>query len=692
MSDIDDNNLDTTHSTATTTTTTTTTSLDDALDDIVGDVDADADNDNLDDIDIDNNTATENSTTIISDDEAEVEVDADADADGDMVDESASNDVDQQDNSNSAAAASTTEGVANENENGDVASTAVTDDTTTAATTIDGGQGEEGDDDDAGGAGDAASVPDEIKQALNDILDTEAASGLTFNVVKKKLNKLFDKSLIKSLKSSIKAYVTFEVTRRTQQTAELPDIGVTEEAATSAYVDEDDEVDQAEIQQDEEGDSDYDDKHRSKKKRRRIKRKRGRRDDSDTEAGTTSSKRKTEVQGPKRPKTAREIFMKRESHTIRSSSGLTADDSVSVARIAGERWSQMDEEQRQSYVNEAAEDQARYETEMEQIKERDPALYAELISKKKTKGRQRKKAADGSDDEEAAAPKTGVDAIMEQLKPRRGGRGGFAEDDAAVDEVARDLVSQMKDAYNKDIQAIQSKKPAVHKLLLLDRVDNLCSNVGVWKILKDDDILRVMRDWLDTSNNGEIPNIRLRTTLYELLDKNEINISDLEGSEGFAAVGSTLSEHLMSLWAHKDETASNKKLLRKILERWMRNALSSSGDEPVQMSYKDLADAENLKREEIRKRHAELKKQRGVLAPEIVKQKFPQRAFFDYSVRPESDIQVPDAAEMREDDRDNAESKRTMMHKKLAMKQRHANAKAGKPNYKVDMSGRRIGA
>ena len=77
----------------------------------------------------------------------------------------------------------------------------------------------------------------------------------------------------------------------------------------------------------------------------------------------------------------------------------------------------------------------------------------------------------------------------------------------------------MGDAAAADIAARKRKQPGINKLKMLDEVFDLLSKRS-WQLpLLDAGVLRALREWLHPSRDGSLPNMKLRSRLYEVLDR-----------------------------------------------------------------------------------------------------------------------------------------------------------------------------
>ena len=504
-----------------------------------------------------------------------------------------------------------------------------------------------------------------MRAAVRHILtNTKIDENFTYKNIKDILKQTYKKKQLKQYNDSIKQYVNDLVSELQSSTIpvnnvnQLPSIGDDEIGDADA--------DDMDYNDDMDNNSDNQDwNNKSKKKKIPRKKQKSTKSDTHQSANKPARSRKT---GPRTPRNAFQWYKdEMRQHTS------------NIEEIR-EQWLSMTEEEQLQYHDKAKTDKIRYKQEMEQLKLDDIELYTDIMSRRKIK----------LDDDLTSNE---LDVAIKSIKQSRSNKQ-FDEDDAQVDNVVAKLIQQMDTAYQNDIIAYNNNQPAVSKLQLLPLVDNLCSNSHIWQVLRNDGkILRCFRDWLSIHMN-QLPNIKLRSTIYELCNKNTISSDDLESSTGIddsnrESRGIALSEQLMNLYFHADETQSNKKLLRAILERWIRLVISGGDSESLPMTYKELEKSEQIKRAQIHERRNELIEQKNsnIMSAQL-KAKFPERAAFDYVYRPSSSVNVGRALDER-DERAELDDRRSQMKKKLAARSKMANVK--KNNYKVDMAGRKTG-
>ena len=264
--------------------------------------------------------------------------------------------------------------------------------------------------------------------------------------------------------------------------------------------------------------------------------------------------------------------------------------------------------------------------------------------------------------------------MLNGMKSRRQTKSAYDEDDTK--EMCKRFLARMDTAARQDEECMSREQPAVFKLKLLEEVQSQVGKKEVADRLIDHGLLKVVNRWLLPNPDGSLPNIRLRTIMYKMLDQLPVTETDLETSGG-------LGRTVMQLWQHDDETADNKKLLGLMIEKWMRPLLG------LKTQYKHLADFEEEQSLAIQRRSAQLTQRR---LPDINtgRARIPEPANFDYAIRPQSLVErdMDDEEEERKERSKDDEGRRVKMIKRLDKMNKGAAAAAGRAKYKVDISGR----
>jgi len=156
-------------------------------------------------------------------------------------------------------------------------------------------------------------------------------------------------------------------------------------------------------------------------------------------------------------------------------------------------------------------------------------------------------------------------------RKRRQESGAEAENQALVE----DLMSQMEVAVEEDLAAFENRRPAVHKLRMLGRVQEVLAMKKLHNELLDSGILGVMKAWIDPMPDGTLPNSKVRGTVLSLLQRLPVDCSYEDRKEQLKRSG--LGKVVMFLSKLPDETPENRRTARDLVERWSRPILAPQG-------------------------------------------------------------------------------------------------------------------
>ena len=408
-----------------------------------------------------------------------------------------------------------------------------------------------------------------------------------------------------------------------------------------------------------------------------------------------------------------------------------------LSKMIGELWKALDKAEMKQWKQQSDDDKERYRQEMEQLREQNPDKYEEALREGKAKSKKKAgRDSDGDDDRPKKKKKRAVsapphpqpvsidqfsaysrssiniscrcslsvcwlcvyqndsgsdaegggdgegdppkelswfDTMLNGMKNRRQTKSAYDEDDTK--EMCKRFLARMDKAARLDEESMEAERPAVFKIKMLEEVQAQVGKKEVADRLIDHGLLKVVNRWL---RPDPLPNIRLRTTLYKILDALPVTETDLETSGG-------LGRTVMQLWQHPDETGDNRKLLGLLIEKWMRPLLG------LKTQYKHLADFEEEAATAIQRRSAQLTQRRQLPDFNTGRARIPEPANFDYAIRPQSLVERDmddEEDERKERSKTDEEGRRVKMNKRLDKMNKGAAAAAGRAKYKVDVSGR----
>lgn len=151
---------------------------------------------------------------------------------------------------------------------------------------------------------------------------------------------------------------------------------------------------------------------------------------------------------------------------------------------------------------------------------------------------------------------------------RRQETGNGADNRATVEN----LLAQMEVAVEQDMQAFDAGKPAINKLRMLSRVQEVLSMKKLHGELLDAGLLGVLKAWIEPMQDGTLPNSKVRGTVLTMLTRLPVDCSFEDRREQLKRSG--LGVVVMFLSKLPDETAENRRLAKDLVEKWSRPILA----------------------------------------------------------------------------------------------------------------------
>ena len=263
---------------------------------------------------------------------------------------------------------------------------------------------------------------------------------------------------------------------------------------------------------------------------------------------------------------------------------------------------------------------------------------------------------------EEGVPTNPIMAAVHRMKKAKRAKRSLDE----IEEEIRSFLGSMDAACQQDEQAVAERKPALAKLKLLGKVEEMLCNKEIQRNLLDLDVLSYCKRWIQPLPNGKLGNVTVRQRVLAAISNmnsgsdNGITPPDLKRSE-FGRV-------VMVLWKHPDETPAVKKMCKTLIEQWSRPIFQKSGNmkdlERVSREGSGLAairrqqaTQEQMQARQNQKsssKHANLQsliasgKKGGPDGPASANRvRVPFSKGFAFSVRPSARADVPDKAQQR---------------------------------------------
>ena len=100
-------------------------------------------------------------------------------------------------------------------------------------------------------------------------------------------------------------------------------------------------------------------------------------------------------------------------------------------------------------------------------------------------------------------------------------------EDQNVEEIVNSLIEKMRNAYNKDKDSNDKKKPAFERLKLLKHIDTVLQSERLHELFIDKDGCKELADWLKRMPDKTFPNQKVILTVLKCIDRLPIEIEHI---------------------------------------------------------------------------------------------------------------------------------------------------------------------
>ena len=136
------------------------------------------------------------------------------------------------------------------------------------------------------------------------------------------------------------------------------------------------------------------------------------------------------------------------------------------------------------------------------------------------------------------------------------------------------FMAKLDVAAEQDADLNRRSKPAIEKLKMLGELWNVLQKRQLQQEFLDRGVLSSLKNWLEPLPDGSLPNMNIRTTLLKLLTDLPIDVEHFERREQLKKSG--LGKVVMFLSRLPEETSTNKKLARDLVDKWSRPIFQKS--------------------------------------------------------------------------------------------------------------------
>lgn len=159
-----------------------------------------------------------------------------------------------------------------------------------------------------------------------------------------------------------------------------------------------------------------------------------------------------------------------------------------------------------------------------------------------------------------------------------------------LEVTAGEFLREMERAAEEDERAIKERRAGMKRMAMLPRVLDMMTQRVMTKVLLEQDLLGVVKRWIQPLPNGTLGNVTLRMQLIDAIAKigtgeDGVTMHDLKQSD--------FGKLIMVLFMNKKETPIMKRKLKNLIEEYSREVFGKSNN------MRDLQHAQSVQRNDV---------------------------------------------------------------------------------------------
>lgn len=145
---------------------------------------------------------------------------------------------------------------------------------------------------------------------------------------------------------------------------------------------------------------------------------------------------------------------------------------------------------------------------------------------------------------------------------------------AEIAELVETLMAELEVVAEEDAVLNTQGKPAINKLRKLPLLTQALSKKQLQHEFLDHGVLTLLKNWLEPLPDGSLPNINIREAILRILTDFPIDLDQYDRREQLKKSG--LGKVIMFLSRSDEETTSNRKLAKDLVDKWSRPIFNKS--------------------------------------------------------------------------------------------------------------------
>ncbi|KAK2662645.1 hypothetical protein Ddye_001219 [Dipteronia dyeriana] len=145
---------------------------------------------------------------------------------------------------------------------------------------------------------------------------------------------------------------------------------------------------------------------------------------------------------------------------------------------------------------------------------------------------------------------------------------------AEIALLVENVMAELEVTAEEDAELNRQGKPAINKLKKLSLLIEVLSKKQLQQEFLDHGVLTLLKNWLEPLPDGSLPNINIRAAILRILTDFPIDLEQYDRREQLKKSG--LGKVIMFLSKSDEETTSNRKLAKDLVDKWSRPIFNKS--------------------------------------------------------------------------------------------------------------------
>ncbi|GAV80744.1 Med26 domain-containing protein [Cephalotus follicularis] len=145
---------------------------------------------------------------------------------------------------------------------------------------------------------------------------------------------------------------------------------------------------------------------------------------------------------------------------------------------------------------------------------------------------------------------------------------------AEIALLVENVMAELEVTAEEDAELNRQAKPAVNKLKKLPLLTEVLSKKQLQQEFLDHGVLTLLKNWLEPLPDGSLPNINIRAAILKILTDFPLDLEQYDRREQLKKSG--LGKVIMFLSKSDEETTSNRKLAKDLVDKWSRPIFNKS--------------------------------------------------------------------------------------------------------------------